>query len=239
MNKMYRLIIISFFLSTSFGCAAAQVAMEHQDLKTEIQMSDTIFLEIHDDVKKTIYVSIKNTSDKILELDGRVKSRLRNAGYEIVEKPSEAFYHLQANVLYIGKADPSALKESVMGGYGGPVLGAAIGGAISGNVTGALGGMAGGALAEMVAGSLVKNVTYSIVTDIQVAEKTKDRVKQVVDSSLKQGSGTAIKQSSSSVKSRKKYRTRIASSANQVNLEFADAQMQLEDSLARSIAGIF
>ena len=236
---MIKKILILAFILTSMGCAATQIALEHKDLKTQVQMSETIFLEVSDNMEKSIYVDIKNTSDKSLEIEDKVIARLIKDGYEIKNKPSDAFYILQGNILSVGKADPSALKESVHGGYGGAIGGAAIGGAIAGNVTGALaGGLIAGA-GDLIAGSLVKNVTYAIVTDIQISERTSDTVKQVVESSLKQGTGSSVQQSSSSIKNRRKYQTRIASSANKVNLEFEETKLELEDALSRSIAGIF
>lgn len=81
-----------------------------------------------------------------------------------------------------GKADPSALRESLYGGYGGALAGA-MGGAAVGGVTHGLGGMAIGmgigglvcGVGELVAGSLVKDVTFTIVTDLMIPEKSADK----------------------------------------------------------------
>lgn len=204
------------------GCAATQVALEKKDLKVETIMSDTIFLDIENQMAKTVYVDIRNTSDKAINVRQQIVSQIAGRGYEIVSKPADAAYILQANVLHVGKADPSALRESVYGGWGGAVAGGAAGALIGGAAAGGegalygagIGAVAGGA-AELISGALVKDVTYSMMTDILISEKVKGQ------------------------EDREKYKTRIASSANQVNLEFQEALPVLEQNLAKSIAGIF
>jgi len=228
------------------GCAATQIALEKKDLKVETQMSDTIFLDVEAQVERTIFVDIKNTSDKNIDIVNPVINNLTARGYRVTFNPKEAFYILQGNILYVGKADPSALRQSLYAGYGGALagsmLGAVVGGATHGS-TGALVGAGAGALvggaAELVAGSLVKDVTYTVVTDLMISEKSAEKVDQRVHSNLKQGRSSTIQQSSQSVTERKKYQTRIVSSANQVNLTFEEALPPLVDGLARSIAGIF
>ena len=120
--------------------------------------------------------------------------------------------------------------------------GAAIGGAThgwGGAAYGAgIGALAGG-VGELVAGSLVKDVTYTIITDLMISERSVDKVEQTVQSDLQQGKGSKIEQTSKSTVDRKRYQTRIASSANKVNLKFEEAQSPMIEGLARSIAGVF
>ena len=100
-----------------------------------------------------------------------------------------------------------------------------------------IGGLLGGA-GELIAGSLVKDVTYSMITDVQIMERTDAAVAQSVQSNLQQGTRTRVVQSSESTSKWKKYQTRIASTANKVYLEFSEALSQLQEQLAKSIAGI-
>src|SRR5205085_2684643 len=102
---------------------------------------------------------------------------------------------------------------------------------------GAIGGLAAGG-ADLIAGALIKNVTYSMITDLQVLERTDEKVSQTISSNLQQGSGTRVLQTSDSARERRKYQTRILSTANRVNLKFDTALPALEEQLARSIAGI-
>ncbi len=55
---------------------------------------------------------------------------------------------------------------------------------------------------------------------------------------LNQGTSGSTQQVSNEVTQRKKYQTRIVSTANKLNLKFEDAVPQLEEGLTRSIAGI-
>ena len=229
-----------------FGCAAAQIALEKKDLKIETQMSDTIFLDIETQIERTVFVDIKNTSDKDIDVKSLLVSKLQAKGYAVTNVPNEAFYILQGSILYVGKADPSALRESLYGGYGGEMAGA-LGGAAIGGATHGLGGMAMGAgigglaggVADLVAGSLVKDVTYTIVTDLMISERSVNKVEQTVQSDLQQGMGSKIEQTSKSTVDRKRYQTRIVSSANKVNLSFEEALSPMLEGLARSISGIF
>jgi hypothetical protein len=156
---------------------------------------------------------------------------------------------LQANVLRVGLHDPSALRSASYDGFDSAAAGAGIGTAIAaashgadldfGDVAGpaALGAVAFG-VADFVAGALVKDVTYSMITDLQILERTDEKVSQTVRSDLEQGSGTRVLQASESVPERRKYQTRIFSTANRVNLSFESALPVLEEDLAKSIAGI-
>ncbi len=224
------------------GCAATQVALEHKDLSVQTQMSATVFLDLESRVQKTVFLDIKNTSTSDLAIEPLIKARLEHSGYRIQSDPLEAFYILQVNVLHVGTSNPSALYSSLRSGWGGPLAGGMAGAAIgattsspNGNLKGALIGSA----VEMVASSLVKNVTYSIVTDIQITERSNEPVAQKLQSTFQQGTDTQIVQSSDRVTDRKKYRARVVSSANKVNLKFEAALPSLEQQLARSIAGIF
>lgn len=236
---------------TLTGCAAMQVAIEKKNLKVETLMSDTIFLDVENQAGRSVFVDIRNTSDKDLNITHMITARLEGRGYTIAPSAKNADYILQVNILQIGQADPSALRSSVMSGYG-SVLGggltgalagagiAAISGAGSAGMTGALaGGAIAGAAAEMIAGSLVKDVTFSMVTDIMISEKTTFKVKESQRANLDVGRGTSRTQSIERQSNRQRYQTRIASIANKVNLTFQEALPALEDGLARSIAGIF
>jgi len=224
------------------GCAATQVALEHKDLSVQTQMSATVFLNLENAVQKTVFLDIKNTSSYDLTIESAVRARLEQAGYRIMADPQTAFYILQANVLHVGRADPSALQDALRTGWSGPLAGGLAGAAIGASTAHSNGGLKGAAIGsaiDLIAGSLVKNVTYSIITDIQITERSEEAVAQKVQSNFSQGTDTQVMQTSDSVRNYKKYRTRIVSSANRVNLDFEAALPSLEQQLARSIAGIF
>lgn len=243
---MQRWIVGVLMLGFVCGCAATQVAIEKKDLKVETLMSDTIFLDVEKNLPRTVYVDIRNSSDKDFDLLGPVTAKLAQRGYTVVADPAAASYVLQVNILQVGQADPSALRTSVYSGYGGALAGG-LAGAVIGAATGhgsgayyggAIGGLVGGA-AELVAGSMVKDVTFSVITDVMVSEKTRDKVYESQQANLAKGKGTTVTQSIQKTSDRQRYQTRIASSANKVNLKFEEALPALQDGLARSIAGIF
>jgi hypothetical protein len=223
------------------GCAATQVALEHKDLAVQTQMSHTVFLDLENRTEKTVFLDVRNTSDRDLTIEPMIRGRLEQAGYRLLSDPQAAFYILQVNVLQVGQTSPSALSASMKGGWGGPVAGAVSGAAIASSTNTAHGNLKGaaiGAAVEMIFGSLVKDVTYSITTDIQITERTNVPVTQKVETKLHQGPGTEIAQTGESVVNRRKYQTRLVSSANRVNLKFEQALPALADQMARSIAGI-
>ena len=233
--------VISFFIFAIYlpGCAATQVAIEHRNLDVQTKMSETIFLDPVKDDLKTLYLDIKNTSDKEVKVIEAVKTAVTGRGYHIVSDPEKAHYMLQANILQVGKIDPSAASMMLNNGFGGAVVGGAIGAVGTRRAEGLIGGAVIGGLGEMVANSMVKDVTYSIITDLLISERSKGVVKQNTDSSLSQGTSTLVKQSEAVETNWKRYRTRIVSTANKVNLKFEEAIPELESSLARSVSGIF
>jgi len=226
------------------GCAAMQVALEHKDLDVQTKMSATVFLDIEKQQGRTVFIDVKNTSDKNVNVDGLIRAKLQAKNYTIATSPQDAFYILQVNILQVGEINQSALNS--MYASWGPAAGMAAGatiGAATGGVTGlgygtAIGGLGAGA-GELIADSLVKNVTYAMITDVQIMETTDEAVHQQVQSDLQQGTGTTVIQSSTSERTRKKFQTRVATSANKVNLKFTEAQPVIEANLASALAGIF
>lgn len=231
------------------GCAAVHTSIAKKDLDVQTKMSDSIFLDPVGPDKRQIFLDIRNTSDKSnFDILMPVKQALQAKGYIVSNDPDASYFWLRANILSVGKTSPTAAESSLYSGYGGPLAGAAAGAAIGGGVGGwsgaGIGGLAGavvGGGAELIADAAVKDVTYMVVTDIEIAEKTKEGVIVRQDSlqDAKQGIGGSRRQTSSEVSDRKKYRTRIVSTANQANLEYEEAAPSLTAGLVRSIAGLF
>lgn len=231
------------------GCAAVHTSIAKKDLDVQTKMSDTIFLDPVSPDKKVIFISIRNTSDKSnFDINTPIQSAISGKGYRITSNPDEAHYILQANVLSVAKSSPTAAESALHSGYGGAlagaVLGAGIGGAAGGWSGAGFGGLAGGlagAAAETIGDALVKDVTYVVITDIEISEKIKDGVVLRQDSklSLNQGTTGSASQTSSEIVDRKKYRTRIVSTANQANLEYEQAAPSLTAGMVRSISGLF
>lgn len=231
------------------GCAAISTSIAHKDLDVQTKMSDTVFLDPVEPGQKVIYFDIRNTSDKSnFDITTQVQSNLQAKGYTITTNPNGAHYWLRANVLSVDKASPTAAESALASGYGGALAGAVLGGSIGANSAsrgavgyGAVAGGLAGAAIETIANAAVKDVTYMVITDIEIAEKAADGVVVRQDSrqDAKQGIGGSRVQTSSEVSDKKKYRTRIVSTANKVNLNYEEAVPELTNGLVHSISGLF
>lgn len=226
------------------SCAATQTAIEHRNLETSTRLSETIFLDPVSASQKSIYVSVKNTSEETVSVEPELKEVLRTKGYKIVSNPDNAHYWLQANILKVGKMSKSASQSALGGGYGSALAGAGTGaavGALSGYSNATLAGGLAGGIVGLAADSLVKNVDYTMITDIQISEKTGKGVKvqEAFHSSLNEGSASNTTQHLSKQSQYMRYRIRAVSDANQVNLSFAKARPVLEQGLVKTLAGIF
>ena len=213
------LLLMGFIPLLLIGCAATQVGLEKKDLKVQTKMSRSIFLDLDNQIETSAFIQVKNTSDKDIDLNNALKQAVQKQGYTLVDSAKKAAYIYQCNILYVGEADPAALRTAMTKGYGATVGGAAVGGAIGYGLDGgrgaAIGGASGGLLAsatELITGSLTKDVTYTIMTDIQLTEKTS--------------------------KGKKIHQARVASTAEQVNLEWEEAEPQLVKGLAKSLGGL-
>jgi len=240
-------MVLSLVLS---GCAAVHTSIAKKDLDVQTKMSDTIFLDPVEPSKKVIYMNIRNTSDKTnFDIAPTVARALEGRGYRITDDPKAAHYWLQVNVLSVDKASPTAAESALRSGYGstvalGAAIGTAAGAAIDGWAGAGIGGLAGAAafgIADTIAGAAVKDVTYMAITDIEIAERVEDGVIIREDrlQDAKQGVGGARRQTSTKVSDMNKYRTRIVSTANKVNLMYEEAAPELTNGLARSISGLF
>ena len=102
-NKMISKALLIGAVVVLAGCAATQTALEHRTLEVSTKQSETIFLDPVSNAQKTVYVSVKNTSDEEVDIAPQLKSTLSSHGYKVVTNPNSAHYLLQANVLKVGK----------------------------------------------------------------------------------------------------------------------------------------
>lgn len=225
------------------SCAATQTVIEHRTLDTKTSLSKTIFLDPVADSQKTIFVAVKNTSDQVIDVSNALKTALREHGYRVLGEPGHAHYLLQANILKVGKMSMAASQAALGGGYGsalaGGTAGAAIG-ALSGGSNAVLtGGIAGG-IVGLAADSLVKDVNYTMVTDVQISELVANgKVQERQLAMLANGMGSNVEQSVTRDSEYLRYRTRVVSNAERVNLSFDKARPALEKGLVGTLAGIF
>ena len=226
------------------GCAATQTAIEHGHLETSTKLSETVFLNPVTESQKTVFVSVKNTSDQLIEVEPALKSSFRSHGYKVVSNPSTAHYLLQANILKIGKMSVAASQSALGGGFGsalaGGVTGAALG-SLTHNTNAMIGGGLAGGVIGFAADSLVKDVNYTMIVDVQISERAGKgvNVSEEHRANLKQGSASSLNQVSTTNSQYQRYRTRVVSNADKVNLAFKDAEPALKAGLVKALVGIF
>ena len=75
-----------------------------KDLDVQTKMSDTVFLDPVGPDKKTIFVQIRNTSDRSFDIEGAIVSALVARGYRVTQDPDAAHFRLLGNVLSVAKA---------------------------------------------------------------------------------------------------------------------------------------
>ena len=152
---------------------------------------------------------------------------------------------LQANVLKIGKMSLAASKSALGGGYGsilgGALAGAGAVGSFTGHAESIVGGTLVGGVLGVAADSLVKDVNYTMITDVQISERVGMGVKvhEEYNANLKNGTASITKQVSNKETNYQRYRTRIVSNADKMNLQFKDARPALEQGLVKALSGIF
>ena len=256
--KIKLIIATVSIVSILGGCAAAQVAVSKKELDVQTKTSTAIFVDPVATNKRKVYLEIRSG---VMEFDRRafkkfVKDQFAKGdnGYVLVNEPNQAHYFMNAFVLNLEKASPTAAEAALHSGYSGPAAmrAGAAAGALAGGVAGSrhgyrstVGGAAVGSLvgagASLVANSIVKDVTYMLVCDVQIKERARKGVYGKKDTSIKArvSDEGASSQTFSEVVDKKEYRTRIVTTANKMNLKLEDAQELMFDKTAYAMAGFF
>lgn len=225
------------------GCGALHTAVAKRNLDVQTKMSASIFLDPVEPEQRTVFVDVRNTSDKPeFEVREDVINALRARGYLVIDSPKKAHYWLQANVLQVGRTNARDANRAMAAGpgvAGGAVTGYAIHRATGGSGSGAAGAVVVGAVAGTVIDAMVEDVYYSVITDIQIMERFDGVVKEDSHHDLRQGTSGGTESTYVRETDQRKYQSRVMSFANQVNLKWEEAAPQLRVGLARSLAGLF
>jgi len=239
----------SILLVGLMGCSATHVAINKRNLDVQTKMSATIFLDPVANDKKTVFLQIRNTSDKPeLDLEASITKALENKGYCIMDTHEQAHYLLQTNVLQVGRADLRAAQHALDQGFGAAISGA-VGGALAGSALssredggkGAVVGGLMGAAVSTVTDAMVQDVVYSVIADVQISERIGNSVvvREKNRATLKQGTRGVREVTSTEKIEWKRYQTRVVGMANKVNLKFKKAVPELIQGLTHSITGVF
>lgn len=250
-SQLPRLFVVTLLLtalSGLMGCGATHTAINKRKLDVQTKMSATVFLDPVTSDKRTLFLQVRNTSDKPeLDIQESIACAMQDKGYILVQNPEQAHYILQTNILQVGRTDLRAAEYALHQGFGAALGGAALGaalGSLAGDGDSNRGAVAGGVLGAAVAtvsDAMVQDVIYSVVADVQISERVGNSVvvKEKTRSMLKQGTSGAREVTSTEKVDWKRYQTRVVSTANKFNLKFKKAVPELVHGLTRSITGIF
>lgn len=231
---------VAFLALTMTGCSATHTMIAKRNLDVQTKMSETVFLDPVSSDKRTVFLQLRNTSDKPdLVIEPQIIAAVEKKGYTVVNDPDKAHYLIQANILQVGKSNLRDAEGWLSQGYGGAAAGA-IAGAQFGSGKGTAAAGIGGALLGIIGDAMVEDVFFSMITDLQISERANTGVvvTEAVNSKLKQGTSGFKNVSSTEETNWKRYQTRIVSTANKVNLDFVEAQPVLEQGLVNSISGL-
>ena len=227
------------------GCSTTATLIEKRNLDVQTKMSDSIFLDPVSPSKQTVFLQVRNTSDKAdFSLDDSLRAAIEGRGWRLVNDPEAANFMLQINILSVGQSDKTAAERALHSGYGGVLGSVALGAGVSA-VTGGSGrnmGAAGLALgaADFVGGLLVKDVYFAAITDVQLSKRAApgQRITLSSEQNLSQGMSGGDRVTYQEDIGWKRYRTRVLSSANKANLDWDEALPGLTQGLSQVIGGL-
>jgi hypothetical protein len=258
---LFCLIMALVFL----GCAAATRVIDYGHMKTDVAMSESIFLT-PTEASKTIYIKTTNTSSNqniSPAFQSIVFSVIQAKGYQVVQRPSEVTYVLQANIRYSGEWRQGMSFENTVTGAGlGALAGLGLGAGPRGRTRGAIIGGGVGSLVGMGLGFATDMATRIrteiLVIEFQITERLSEeeditgqqiqRSETVTDRRVMGAMGTRMdvptsktirRQTTSSKAGTKIYNAAVVARAAQVNLNVEEATVRLIENAGRQIAGIF
>jgi hypothetical protein len=265
---MFKSIMTAAILMAAlFGCGATARVIDYGHMKTDVAMSESIFLT-PTDAPKTIFLQIRNTSSNqqiTPFFESVIVNGIRTKGYEI-SQPKKATYILQANVRYLGEwrqgmnfegtltgAGIGALAGLGIGaGAGGPhhrAGGAAIGAGVGGMIGAGVGfaaDMATRVRAEIIV--IEFQITERLSEEEDITGQQLEKREHIMQKKVMGAIGTVpdaptskstTKQVTSSKPGTKIYTAGVAARAAQVNLNVDQATQILIETAGRQISGIF
>lgn len=216
MKRVLKLFVLPMLLLFLSSCGSLETIIFKNDLSVKTQMTDTILLEPVEPHQRTIYVEIKNTTGKKLNITKKIEEILTEKGYKVLKSPGKSHYWMRVNILRVDEHDAQKSRDYYYTDY-----------------TAVEAGL------DMLARNLVKDKYYEMITDIAISERTKYSVNKYTSNSTKQGRSGSRVTTSASQKFQDDYFTRVISVINKANLKFEEAVPQLEQELAEVISGIF
>lgn len=251
--KCLGLAAIMSAIALIIGCStSSSTAVSKKKLELQTRMSSSVFLEPIHANKRSVFVQLHNASEREgLDLEPQLLAALAEKGYEVVSRPDQAQYLLQANVLQLGKMDLAVTESALRSGFGATWLGGGAPGVLEGSANQlsgpsavALGETAGEASSRVsLASAAVLQPVYAAVLDVQISERVGNSIviREKSPTRLKAGLKGPQEITSTEKIAWKRYQTRIISTAlpTKANVKLERVTPHLVQGLSRSIAGIF
>lgn len=219
-STLRRSVVPGLVLATTLnlsGCAAARMSMKYGELKTQTELSESVFLELRTDLPQTVYVSESCSATRDVTIKAALERDLMAAGYEVVSSAEEATYILQVNHLRVSEVELS----------GDETLGDAIGASVAAGATsafaadllgaddaaGAVGLVAG--LAAFIIDAKTVHLAHTLTTDVLLTEAMPG-----VDGSSEP----------------RYHTTQVTSGASKVNLEWDESLPQMVNGVSSTLS---
>lgn len=241
---MIKRIILALALVGLVGCSAVSTAIKKQDLVVETKMSDAVVLEPMAPQERIAYVRVRDTSGNGLrkEMQKMLVSELAAEGIKTTLNPKEANLMLNATILQAGKSTAEEAYSALESGF----AGAATVGGISLLTGSSYEQAAGAALAagavSFLADTMIEDVYYSFIVDVELRERPLDgdEYTNASQTSGTKGTSTAFQSNVTRGENYKWiiYKTRVVTTANQVNLKMEEAMPKVKTKTASSLAEV-
>ena len=89
------LLVAACLFSILAGCAATHVAIAKRNLEVSTRMSDAVFLDPVGGDKRTVFIYVRNTSDRPnFDIETPLKSAIAGRGYRVLDDPEQAHFKL-------------------------------------------------------------------------------------------------------------------------------------------------
>lgn len=253
----HKVLMTSFVAATLLlsGCATS-------NLQTSAKMTQSVFINPVAKEKRTVFITMKNTSGTDINLERTISQTLGSKGYMLVDDPEAASYVLMTNVLYCNKKQENNVGQGV--GLGG--IGGALANSGSNNRSVAAAGLAGAIVGGLIA-KATEDTIYQMQVDIVIREKAKGKVTSTTgniagQASVKDGQKAGFVNSfggqirdteasgqlnSNSVNTNAQtyetdfleHKTMMFAEATKMSLTLEEATPILEQKIATQIAGLF
>lgn len=202
------------------ACASHPGVGHRKSLDVHTKMSTVIFLDPVPASQQSVFLQIKNTSDyTVSDLEASIRKALEKKGYQIVEKPEQAHYLLQAQIVQMGVWDRQQAEQARMQGFGTAL----------GDATSAL------------SLDACKEKVYSLLSDLQISERVGKTVEVKQKTPPKRAQRTPVAQAVVETETVhwKRYQSRVLSTADPISLKTDKAVRALVAGLIRTLTGIF